>query len=279
MQEVFLILKKAVEYISERITVKPNIAIVLGSGLGALAKKIDIDTEINYSEIEGFPVSTVSGHSGKFIFGRLGGVDVVCMQGRVHFYEGYSMEQVVMPIRVMGMLGAKAVILTNAAGGIADGFNAGDLMLITDQIAAFVKNPLIGANIDELGLRFPDMSEVYSERLRDVCQSTANELGINLKKGIYIQLSGPSYETPAEIKMCKILGASAVGMSTACEAIAARHMGMDVLGVSLITNLAAGIQKTKLSHSEVKAAADEAEPKFGTLIEKTVKRIGEMYVR
>ena len=279
MQEVFLILKKAVEYISERITVKPDIAIVLGSGLGALAKKIDIDTEIAYSEIEGFPVSTVSGHNGKFIFGRLGGVDVVCMQGRVHFYEGYSMEQVVMPIRVMGMLGAKAVILTNAAGGIADGFNAGDLMLITDQIAAFVKNPLIGANIDELGLRFPDMSEVYSERLRDVCQSTANELGINLKKGIYIQLSGPSYETPAEIKMCKILGASAVGMSTACEAIAARHMGMDVLGVSLITNLAAGIQKTKLSHSEVKAAADEAEPKFGTLIEKTVKHIGEMYVR
>lgn len=254
---------------------KPYVAIVLGSGLGDFADKINIEATVDYSSIKGFPVSTVAGHKGRFIFGYIDSVPVVLMQGRVHYYEGYIMQEVVIPIRVMSLLGAKKLILTNAAGGVNKSFKPGDLMMLTDHISSFVPSPLIGKNIDELGTRFPDMSSVYSLRMQDIVLKSANECNIDLKSGIYIQLTGPNYETPAEIRLFRNLGADAVGMSTACEAIAAIHSGFEVCGISCITNMASGISGAPLSHEEVQKTADEISDKFQRLIKSIVIRLGD----
>ncbi|MDC7295177.1 purine-nucleoside phosphorylase [Butyrivibrio sp. DSM 10294] len=263
---------KCVEAIREKTSFEPDVALVLGSGLGNYAENIKIEAEISYNDIPGFPVSTVPGHAGKFIFGYVGDVKVVCMKGRIHFYEGYNVSDVVLPARVMKMLGAKILFLTNAAGGLGQGFAAGDLMLITDHISMFAPNPLIGPNIDELGARFPDMSEVYKKDLQEVIRSVAKENGIKLQEGVYAQLTGPSFESPAEIRLLGNLGVSAVGMSTVNEAIAANHMGMRVCGVSCISNLAAGLSENPLSHEEVQEAADKAAPLFTKLVTESIKK-------
>ena len=264
-------LQKCVEAVRNKTDFVPDVALVLGSGLGGFAENIKIETEISYSDIPGFPVSTVPGHAGKFIFGYLDNVKVVCMKGRVHFYEGYQISDVVLPARLMKMLGAKILFLTNAAGGLGEGFNAGDLMLITDHISIFAPNPLIGPNVDELGPRFADMSNVYDKDLQDVIRKTAKDNGIDLKEGVYCQLTGPSFESPAEIRLLGKLGVSAVGMSTVNEAIAANHMGMRICGVSCISNLAAGISETPLCHEEVQEAADKAAPLFTKLVKESIK--------
>lgn len=259
-------LLKCREEIRKRTDFRPQVGIVLGSGLGGYADNMEISCEIPYREIPGFPVSTVQGHDGKFLFGYVKNTPVILMKGRVHYYEGYPMEDVVLPVRLMGLLGADTVILTNAAGGINRTFQAGDMMLITDHISIAVPNPLRGENIDELGTRFPDMSHVYDPELQEAAKKTAARQGISLREGIYVQCSGPSYETPAEIRMLGALGADAVGMSTVCEAIAARHMGMKVCGISCITNMAAGILDQPLDHREVQKSADQAKEKFENLI-------------
>lgn len=266
-------LQAALKCVREKTDFEPKLALVLGSGLGDYADTIDVKATIDYKDIENFPVSTVSGHAGKFVFGYVREVPVVIMQGRVHYYEGYKTEEVVMPIRLMGLMGAKAVFLTNASGGINTAYHAGDFMLIKDHIAVNVPNPLIGANIDELGVRFPDMSNVYNDKLREIIKSTAEELGIGLHEGVYIQLTGPSYETPAEINMAAAIGADAVGMSTAVEAIAANHMGLKVCGISCISNLAAGRSDKPLSHAEVKECADKAAPLFTKLVTESIVNI------
>jgi purine-nucleoside phosphorylase len=268
-------LKNAVQILKTRTGIIPKAALVLGSGLGALAETIKADAIIKYSEIEGMPKSTVSGHKGCFVFGHIGHVPVVIMQGRIHYYEGYSMDEVVMPIRIMGLMGAETLFLSNAAGGINKEFSTGDLMLITGQISSFVPSPLIGGNLDELGARFPDMSQIYNIKLQNHIIEAAGRTGLSIKKGVYLQVSGPNYESPEEIDMYRILGADAVGMSTACEAVAAHHMGLKVCGVSLITNMAAGVSETPLSHNEVKDMAAQKGEEFKRLITESVKIIGE----
>jgi len=249
----------------------PKVAIVLGSGLGDYASQIQVELEIPYSEITGFPVSTVPGHDGRFIFGYVDKVPVVCMKGRVHYYEGYDVSDVVLPTRLMKLLGAEILFLTNAAGGVNTSFHAGDLMLIKDHLSVFAPNPLIGPNIDELGTRFPDMSHVYDLDLQKIIRDTAKKNGIYLQEGIYAQLTGPSYESPAEIRMLRTFGCDAVGMSTVVEAIAANHCGMKICGISCISNLAAGMSDTPLSHKEVQEAADTAAPNFKKLVTESVK--------
>lgn len=265
-------LLKCVDCVKEKIHFQPKVGIILGSGLGNYAKQIQIEAELPYEEIDGFPVSTVPGHAGKFIFGYIGTVPVVCMKGRVHYYEGYDISDVVLPIRLMGLLGIKILFLTNAAGGVNAGFQAGNLMLIRDHISFFAPNPLIGPNMDKLGTRFPDMSEVYRKDLQEIIKTTAAEHGIELQEGVYAQLTGPSFESPAEIKALSLLGVDAVGMSTVVEAIVANHMGIKVCGISCISNLAAGISTTPLSHEEVQEAANVAAPAFEKLVTEAVKR-------
>ena len=274
MNLVYDKLMKCFESVKKRIDFEPQVALVLGSGLGDYGDTMKIVDTLEYSEIEGFPVSTVPGHRGRFIFGYVGDVRVVCMQGRVHYYEGYGMSDVVLPIRLMKLMGAKVLFLTNAAGGVQLGMKAGDLMAITGHIATFVPSPLIGENIDELGPRVPDMSEVYTRDLLQIVKKQAIEVGIDLKEGTYVQLTGPAYETPQEIAMLRMLGASAVGMSTVCEAIAANHMGMKIVGISCITNLAAGITPFTLTHEEVQRTADEVAPKFKALVTRVIEEIG-----
>ena len=252
MNSIYEKLTTCLASVREKTDFVPETAIVLGSGLGDYAEQIKIETTIDYKDIKGFPTSTVPGHKGRFVFGYVDSVPVVIMQGRVHYYEG--------------MMGAKKLILTNAAGGLNTDFNPGDFMLISDHIATAIPSPLIGANIDELGERFPDMSEVYSRRMREIVKEKADKLGIKLREGVYVQLTGPQYETPAEVRMCKILGGDAVGMSTACEALAARHMGLEVCGISCITNLAAGLSDKKLNHKEVQETADRVAKQFTELI-------------
>ena len=273
MNAVYEKLLKCYESVQEKIDFKPEIALVLGSGLGDYGETIDVVATLDYSDIEGFPVSTVKGHKGRFIFGYIQGVPVVCMQGRVHYYEGYPITDVVLPTRLMKMMGAKVLFLTNAAGGLNYDFKAGDFMLITDHIMNFVPSPLIGENIDELGLRFPDMSDIYKKDLQDIIRSTASELNIPLQEGVYIQLTGPNFETPTEVKMCRILGADAAGMSTAAEAVAANHMGMKVCGISCITNLGCGMSSEPLSHEEVQETADRVAVQFKQLITQAVINI------
>ena len=264
-------LESCVKAVREKTDFVPDVALVLGSGLGIYADNIKIEAEISYSDIPGFPVSTVPGHAGKFIFGYVDDVKVVCMKGRVHFYEGYDVTDAVLPARLMKMLGAKILFLTNAAGGLGEGFKAGDLMLITDHVSIFAPNPLIGPNVDELGPRFADMSEVYDKDLQEVIRNVAKAEGIDLKEGVYCQLTGPSFESPAEIRLLGKLGVSAVGMSTVIEAIAANHMGMRICGVSCISNLAAGISDQPLCHEEVQEAADKAAPLFTKLVTESIK--------
>lgn len=273
MNENYEKLMKCFECVQQKITFKPEIALILGSGLGDYADTMEIVETLDYHDIEGFPVSTVPGHKGRFVFGYAGGVPIVAMQGRVHFYEGYKPQDVVLPIRLMKLMGAKVLFLTNAAGGINRSFNAGDFMLITDQISMSVPSPLIGENIDELGVRFPDMSEVYSRRLRKIIENSAVTAGVPLRKGVYIQTTGPQYETPAEIRAYERLGADAVGMSTAIEAIAARHAGMEICGISCISNLAAGISVNPLTHAEVQETADRVAPLFKKLVTQAIKDI------
>lgn len=275
MGEVFEKLQRCYRGVREKSSFKPQAALVLGSGLGGFAERIQTETVIDYREIEGFPVSTAAGHKGRFVLGYIRDVPVVCMQGRVHYYEGYSMQDVVLPIRLMGLMGAQRLLLTNAAGGIKEGMQPGDLMAITGQIASFVPSPLNGPNVDELGVRFPDMSRIYDKGLLEMVCAAAGECGIALKKGVYLQMAGPQYESPQEIAMCRILGADAVGMSTACEAVAARHMGMEVAGISCISNLAAGISPVPLSHDEVKRAADKVADKFGQLVWRVILGMAE----
>lgn len=252
----------------------PKVAIVLGSGLGDYAENVRVEYELPYGEIDGFPVSTVPGHAGRFIFGYIDEIPVVCMKGRVHFYEGYPISDVVLPVRLMRLMGAEILFLTNAAGGVNTSFHAGDLMLIRDHISVFAPNPLIGANIDELGVRFPDMSTVYDGELQQLIRKTAVENGIFLQEGVYTQLTGPSFESPAEIRLLRTLGCDAVGMSTVVEAIAANHMGMKICGISCICNLAAGMTANPLTHEEVQEAADKAAPNFKKLVTESIKKVG-----
>ena len=259
----------------ERTDFIPEVALILGSGLGEYARNMDVRSEIPYSEIEGFPVSTVQGHDGRYLFGYVENVPVVLMKGRVHFYEGYAMSDVVLPTRVMGMLGAKKLILTNAAGAINTSFRPGDLMMLTDHISSFIKSPLIGPNIDELGTRFPDMSYVYDLKMRDIIRQAARRTGVDLKEGVYVQCTGPNYETPAEIRMYRTLGADAAGMSTVCEAIAAHHMGMRTGAISCLTNMAAGILDRPLNHREVQETADRVKVSFEKLVTEIVRELGQ----
>lgn len=275
MKDVYEKLLKCYESVKLKIDFQPKVALVLGSGLGNYAETIQIEAVLNYDEIEEFPVSTIPGHKGRFVFGYVGEVPVVIMQGRVHYYEGYLMQDVVLPARLMKMMGAEVLFLTNAAGGVNFDFQAGDLMLITDHISSFVPSPLIGKNIDALGTRFPDMSDIYDKELRNIILEKAKELQIPLQQGVYMQLTGPAYESPAEVRMCRILGADAVGMSTACEAMAANHMGMKICGISCISNLACGMSEQPLSHKEVQEAADKAAPLFQKLVTECILEIGK----
>lgn len=267
-------LQKCVACVRQKTDFVPDVALILGSGLGALADEIDAVATIDYHDIEGFPVSTVAGHKGRFVFGTFGEVKVVIMQGRVHYYEGYSISDVLLPTRLMAMLGAKVLFLTNAAGGINKSFHVGDFMIIRDQIMSFFPNPLIGANIEELGPRFPDMTDLYDPALCGIIRDTAARLNIGVQEGVYCQLTGPTYETPAEVRMLGLLGADSVGMSTACEAAAARHAGMKVCGISCITNLAAGISPVPLSHQEVFDTANRVAPFFRQLVKESIIAMG-----
>lgn len=274
MNEVYDKLLRCYDCVRRKTGFLPKVAVVLGSGLGDYAESIRVESELSYSEIEGFPVSTVPGHAGKFIFGHVGDVPVVCMKGRVHYYEGYPVSDVVLPTRLMKLMGAEILFLTNAAGGVNTSFHAGDLMLIRDQLSVFAPNPLIGPNIDELGVRFPDMSTVYDAELQQIIRRAAKENDIFLQEGVYAQLTGPSFESPAEIRMLRTLGCDAVGMSTVVEAIAANHMGMKICGISCICNLAAGMTANPLTHEEVQEAADLAAPKFKKLVTESVLGFG-----
>ena len=261
--------RKIYESVKEKITFKPEAALVLGSGLGNFAEKVEIAEILDYKNIPGFPVSTVPGHKGRFIFGYVEDVPMVIMQGRVHFYEGYSMDEVTLPIRLMKLMGAKLLFLTNASGGVNTGYQAGDFMLMSDHISSFIPSPLIGPNDEEAGPRFPDMSDVYRKEIRE---------NIPIQEGVYVQFTGPAYETPAEIRMARTLGADAVGMSTVCEAIVANHMGMSVCGISCITNMASGILPQPLSHKEVQETADRVAPLFERLVKKSLAAIYHEYL-
>ena len=270
MNPVYEKLMRCYESVKKRIDFKPEIALVLGSGLGDYGDSIQVVDTLDYHDIDGFPVSTVPGHKGRFIFGYVKDVPVVCMQGRVHYYEGYPMTDGVLPIRLMKFMGAKVLFLTNAAGGLNYDFAAGDFMMITDHIMNFVPSPLIGQNMDELGVRFPDMSEIYKKDLQQIIRNAAGRLGIKLQEGVYIQLTGPNFETPQEVKMCRILGADAAGMSTAAEAVAANHMGMKVCGISCISNLGCGMMDQPLSHEEVQQTADRVAGEFKKLVTEVI---------
>lgn len=276
MNPIYDKLMKCYESFRSKIDFVPEVAIVLGSGLGDYANDIQVEAELDYHEIEGFPVSTVPGHAGKFIFGYVNGVPVVCMKGRVHYYEGYPISDVVLPTRLMKLMGAKILFLTNASGGINPSFTAGDFMMLKDHVSIWAPNPLIGANLDELGVRFPDMTHVYDEDLQDIIRSTAKACGIDLKEGVYAQLTGPSFESPAEIQLLYKLGVDAVGMSTVVEAIAANHMGMKICCISCVCNLAAGMTDNPLTHEEVQEAANAAAPRFRRLVTETVTNFGQV---
>lgn len=264
-------LEKQLEYIRKITDFAPDIAVVLGSGLGKLAEEIEAECIIDYKDIPDFPVSTAPTHKGRFIFGKIGDKRVAVMQGRVHLYEGYTPQEIVMPIRILRLMGAKRLLLTNASGGINKSFNVGDFMIIKDHISCFVPSALRGKNDESIGTRFPDMSEVYSKRLIDIIEKTANKQEINVKNGVYLQLGGPNFETPAEIKMAGLIGADAVGMSTAIEAQAAVHCGYEVAGISVISNLACGISETPITSQEVEETASRVAPLFVKLIKETIK--------
>jgi len=266
-------INQSVEFVESKIDFKPDIALILGSGLGVLAEEISDKKVLKYEDIPNFPVSTVEGHAGQFVFGNLEGKKVVAMQGRFHYYEGYSMQEIALPIRVMYKMGAKNLIVTNAAGGINRNFKPGNFMIIQDHINLMGDNPLKGENIEEFGPRFPDMSEVYNKELRELAEKTALENKINTVKGVYCALSGPNYETPAEIRYLRSSGGDAIGMSTVPETITANHMGMEILGISCITNMAAGVLPKPLDHKEVMEIAEKVKPKFSKLIRGILKEM------
>nr|WP_026092476.1 purine-nucleoside phosphorylase [Calidifontibacillus oryziterrae] len=266
-------IKKAVTYIQSKINDAPKVGLILGSGLGVLAEEIENPVNIPYEEIPEFPVSTVEGHKGQLVIGKLQGIQVITMQGRFHFYEGYSLDKVTFPVRVMKAIGVEKLIVTNAAGGVNTSFEPGDLMIIKDHINFTGQNPLIGPNDLELGVRFPDMSEAYSGKLRTVAKQVAASLNIPIKEGVYFGNTGPSYETPAEIRMTRILGGDCVGMSTVPEVIVARHAGIEVLGISCISNMAAGILDQPLSHEEVIETTEKVKQQFLTLVKGIVKAL------
>ncbi|MCB0480546.1 MAG: purine-nucleoside phosphorylase [Flavobacteriales bacterium] len=262
---------KPTEFLKDRISARPEIGIILGSGLGGLVKKIEITHSFDYSEIPNFPLSTVEGHAGKLLFGKLGRKNVVAMQGRFHFYEGYTMHQVVLPVRVMKLLGIKSLLLSNASGGVNPSFEIGDIMIQDDHINLFPSNPLMGPNIDELGPRFPDMSEPYSRKMIALAEKIASKHAIKVQKGVYAGVSGPALETPAEYKYVRAIGADAVGMSTVPEVIAARHMGIPCFALSVITDLGVPGKIIEITHELVQEVAGKTEPKMSLLIEELVK--------
>lgn len=260
-----------VEQVRRRVTELPRIGMVLGSGLGDLAEKMKNPVYVPYAEIDGFPTSTAPGHVGRFVFGRFEGVPTVMMQGRIHLYEGYPVSDCVLPIRLMASLGIDTLILTNAAGAINKTYRVGDFCLLKDHISSFVPSPLLGENVSEWGVRFPDMSEVYDAQLREKMHRAAQKAGCTLHDGVYIQFTGPAYETPAEIRMASAMGADMAGMSTVIEAIAAHHMGVHLVGVSLATNLAAGVGAAKLSEEEVIEEGKKAATRFQAMIRSFVE--------
>ncbi|HSH24438.1 MAG TPA: purine-nucleoside phosphorylase [Massilibacterium sp.] len=264
-------IEETTQFLLQYNDIKPQVGMILGSGLGSLADEVEKKIKIPYEKIPHFPVSTVEGHSGNLVFGRLNGVSVVMMQGRFHYYEGYSMEKVTFPVRVMKALGIETFIVTNASGGINESFQPGDIMLMTDHILNMGTNPLIGKNDESIGPRFPDMSQVYDKKWQTIVKKVAKRLQISLKEGVYIAVTGPSYETPAEIRMFRKFGADAVGMSSVPEVIVAGHMGLQVLGLSCITNLAAGVSTDELSHEEVIETATRVKPIFMKLVKESLK--------
>jgi purine-nucleoside phosphorylase len=267
-------IKETAEFLKSKIKISPEIGIILGSGLGGLANKIENQQSFPYAEIPNFPVSTVEGHSGKLIFGTLAGKNVVAMQGRFHFYEGYSMKEVTFPVRVMKYLGADKLIVSNAAGGLNPSFRQGDLMIITDHINFFPEHPLRGKNFEELGTRFPDMSTVYNHGFIKIAEETAKKLGFSLQKGIYIGSSGPTLETPAEYRLFRIFGADATGMSTVPEVITAHHQGMKIFGMSVITNVSVKDNpEEETTHEEVQNVAGLVEPRMTAIIERLIEKM------
>lgn len=266
MKEYMEQIKETVDFLKKNIKIKPDFAIVLGSGLGLLTNEFEDKKEIDYKDIPGFAVSTIQGHAGKLIVGKLGGKNVIAMSGRFHLYEGHDVSKVVFPVRVFNKLGIENFLVTNAAGGVNRNFNPGDLMVITDHIGFFSPSPLKGENLDEFGPRFPDMSNIYNKELVSLAEESAKKVGVNVKKGVYMYCKGPSYETPAEIRAADRLGVDAVGMSTVPEVIAANHAGMNILGISCITNMASGILPQPLSHDDVKKTAQEAGEAFCKLV-------------
>ncbi len=266
-------IQEAVDFIKNKCKQQPVVGIVLGSGLGSFTNEIQTEVEIPYTEIPHFPVSTVEGHSGKLIFGKLAGKNVVAMAGRFHFYEGYSTEEVIFPIRVLKFLGISTLLVSNAAGGTGESFKVGDLMAITDHISFFAHNPLIGKNNEKFGPRFPDMSEPYNKELIDKATSIAQKAGYDLKYGVYLGVTGPTFETRAEYKMIKLLGGDAVGMSTVQEVIAAVHMGLKVFATSVITDIGIREEENKITHEEVLQAAKEAEPKLTHIFTELVREL------
>ncbi len=266
-------IKATANFITERIKSKPEIGIILGTGLGGVVNEIEIIDSIPFQEIPNFPVSTVEGHAGRLIYGKLGKKEVLAMQGRFHFYEGYSMSEVTFPVRVLKLAGIKNLFVSNASGGLNPEYKVGDIMVITDHINFFPEHPLRGKNIDELGPRFPDMSKCYDKRLQHKAKLIALEHNINIKEGVYVGVSGPTYETPAEYKMFRILGADVVGMSTVPEVIVARHMNMNVFGISIITDSGVPGEIVEVSHEEVQEVAMKAEPKMTLLMKKLIESI------
>lgn len=266
-------IKESVQYVKERIDVIPEIGIILGSGLGDLANNVEDRVNIKYEDIPNMPKSTVVGHAGQYVFGKLNGKNVVMMQGRIHYYEGHAMEVLAMPIHIMKYLGIKTLVVTNAAGGVNESFKPGDLMIIKDHINFAFTNPLIGKNEEEIGPRFPDMSTAYDKDLIQIAEKIGKGMNIELKKGVYVMMTGPTYETPAEIRMTRILGGDAVGMSTVPDVITAKHCGLKVLGISCITNMAAGILDQPLNHEEVIETSNMVKEKFMKLVSGIVKEI------
>ncbi|MED3551174.1 purine-nucleoside phosphorylase [Cytobacillus praedii] len=267
-------IENAASFLKGKYDQTPQIGLILGSGLGVLADEIENPVKIPYNEIPDFPVSTVEGHAGQLVFGLLNGIHVVAMQGRFHYYEGYSFEKVTFPVRVMKELGIGQLIVTNAAGGVNESFSPGDLMLISDHINNMGSNPLIGPNDSRLGVRFPDMSEAYSAELRQMAKGIAAKLGLKIQEGVYVGNTGPTYETPAEIRMLRVLGGDAVGMSTVPEVIVARHAGMKVLGISCISNMAAGILDQPLNHEEVIETTEKVKTDFLSYVKALVQELG-----
>lgn len=268
-------IEQAAQFLKEKFPTPPQIGLILGSGLGVLADEIEQAIKIPYSDIPNFPVSTVEGHAGQLVYGQLEGATVVVMQGRFHYYEGYSFDKVTFPVRVMKALGVEQLVVTNAAGGVNESFEPGDLMIISDHINNMGGNPLIGPNDSALGVRFPDMSEAYSKRLRQLAKDVANDIGLRVREGVYVANTGPAYETPAEIRMIRIMGGDAVGMSTVPEVIVARHAGMEVLGISCISNMAAGILDQPLTHDEVIETTEKVKADFLRFVKAIVRNMAK----